>query len=643
VAPTLSGRARLRWGLGAAALYLALALMQLYPAWLAPENGVVGDWMHPDMISNHWLYRWLPEQVLSGGSILHNDRYYLPVGDGPWLAGNGSDALPFTFLAHWLGWPGSVTFWSIGIVVANGLAGYTLARVGGAKPAGAIVGGAVLAAFPYVAYELSCARLAQAPLYWFALFLASWIRLLEDPKVWRGVLAGALYGACAFTYWYYGLWAAGAGALLFAFRREWRALLSFVPTALVFTLPPLLLFLQNWSGIPGAAGEGFPHQLAMDSGLPLTFPLLNSGPLKAVTLSFTGLFLAGWSLRGERRWWSFGLAAAAAGFYLMSLGPEIKLPGGEETGIPGPYLLVYGLSGTLRRFWWPYRHIAPMAICLVPLAALGAEALLRGLEGWRTPALVGLVALIPIELQTRGAPASVTTSWWEAPEAYEALAELPGGALLELPIYGPLARTQQSLSYQWVHGRALVNGHAMWVDRVRPTAWDEWVDAQALLSGLRDFEAGERAGEWSVSAAELAALRAEGVGYISLNPEFFPGELADLEAHYAALLEALLGPPVAEADEVRFWAIGGDGGSVSLPVWSPPASYLAKDGTTMPTPSTINARGWRPLPRTIPPQLPPEQSHMDPNDEDAVRARERQLSPMLRRKRERDRAREAEK
>ena len=44
------------------------AAWMLYPAWLAPEHVLVGDWRHPDTLSNHWLYAWVALWVMPPGS-----------------------------------------------------------------------------------------------------------------------------------------------------------------------------------------------------------------------------------------------------------------------------------------------------------------------------------------------------------------------------------------------------------------------------------------------------------------------------------------------------------------------------------------------------------------------------------------------
>lgn len=649
---------RILWWLLAILLYVGLALYALYPAWLTPEHGVVGNWAHPDMISNHWLYRWISHQLVTGGSILHNDRYYVPVGDAPWLAGNGSDAIPYTLVALFLAWPGSVTFWTALTLVLNGLSGMALARATGARHAGALVVGAAVCFSSYVLFELCGGRFAQAPLYWMGFFLVAWLKLLEAAPTtgpaWPGrraaalaALAGLLYGGAAFTYWYYGLWAAWFGALIFAFQPRWRALVPFVPMALATTLPPLAVFLAHWGEVVGAAeASEFPHPLARESALPLTFGLwsgrgrwgevtlplaLSLGALLAVGARVTGPVLAtrGGRARLRAAWDAFsplerGLVAASLLFYGLSLGPTVLLPGEVSTGLPGPYWLAYGLAGTLRRFWWPYRHIGPLTLLLVPLAAHGVDSLLGWLRAQaapdlrgRVPALgaVALTLLLPFEVGARAGRISTQTSYWVEPEPYRELDRLPGDAILEPPLSPQLAASQQPLSYQWVHGKRLVGGHAMWVDRVRPDAWDAWVAKNTLLTSLQTLEQGELLGPLKLEAADIAGLREVGVRYAVLNPEYFPAELAPLVPAYSSVFEALFGEPVLEAEEGLYvWDLERYTGVVEVDAlpFRIPGSLRGQTGEgLLPRLGRGASLGWRDLARRFPPELEAEESGDD--------------------------------
>lgn len=608
----------------AGAVYLSIALYCLYPAWVSPTHGVVGDWTHPDALGNHWLYRWIPEMLSRGGSILHNDRYYWPVGDAPFLAGNGSDAVPFTALGSWVDWPFSVTVWCLLTVVLNGFGGLVLAEAAGVAGGGALVTGAFVAFSPYVARELSAGRFAQAGLWTSAFFLAAWLRLLREPGWRRAAWAGLWFSLAAFQYWYYGLWMALAGVCFWLGRPRVGPVLRFLPFALAGTVPPLALFLANWGAIPGVEEVAFPHPLSIDYALSATFPVWSgTGSLASLALPL-GLSALAWAgLRGADAPLRRGVLVAAALFYALCLGPELLTPAGESTGVPGPYQLVYRWSPVLQRFWWPYRHLAPLTLVLLPLVARGAQRLLAWLDVAYAPLV--LVALIPIESYGRGAVVEVSSSWFTPPASYRALAELPAGNVLELPLFEKIARNESSLSYQWVHGHTLLAGHAMWVDRVRPQAWDAWVAQQPLLAALRSFEAGKLTGAWALDGAPWAD---GAVAYVTLNREYFPGELAPLREAHAAFLTAWYGPAVIKGGGVAVWDVRGPPAETTYvwPSWSPPAGYVSSSGLAS-LPESVRAAGWRNWPRTVPPAEPEVRSASKERE-----ARTARLPPMLRRK-----------
>lgn len=534
----------------AAALSLGLALYLTFPVWLHPRQGVIGNWQHPDMISNHWLYRWVAEQLAQGGSLLHNDRYYLPVGDAPWLAGNGNDAVLAAPLLWLLGWPFGVTVWTLLTLTLNGVSGWAFCRASGADRHASLLGAVTLTLCTYTLGELGAGRLAQAPLYWSGFFLALWRQQLDDPTWRRGLLAGLCFGGAAFTYPYQGLWAAMMGLGLWTARPGLLAILRTAPTTALGCLP-LGIFLSRWSSIPGTAEGTFPHPITVDSGLPWTWLFssvpepMQQGPVPLIVLV---LVVAG-LVKAPRTRWTWTLLGIAGVFFVLALGPELRTAGGELTGVPGPFAWFYGAAAPLRRFWWPYRQAWMVLLALLPIAATGLV-WVRGELGL-TPLRFAtlLVALLVGESVVRGDSRGVPVSTWAPPLAYARLQDLPDGALLELPLATPWTRSQQSLSYQWVHGRALVNGHAMWVPRVRPDAWDAWVADNRFLHQLSELSLGRGGALLTVTAEDLAALADAGVRYISVNPEYYQGEFLALAPLHRTLLQTLFGDPVVSEGE----------------------------------------------------------------------------------------------
>jgi hypothetical protein len=170
----------------------------------------------------------------------------------------------------------------------------------------------------------------------------------------------------------------------------------------------------------------------------------------------------------------------------------------------------------------------------------------------------------------------------------------------------------------------------MWVDRVRPAKWDEWIKAQPLLDAIRRFEAGELSGAWSLDDAAPWANSA--VQYITINREYYPGELAPLATAEASFLTSLFGPPVVAKGRVTVWEVSKLPARRDYvwPAWTPPQTYVSDSGLAA-LPDTVHAAGWLNWPRVFPPAAPQKQSTLDKNE-----LRYSRLPPMLRRKLERE-------
>ena len=123
------------------------------------------------------------------------------------------------------------------------------------------------------------------------------------------------------------------------------------------------------------------------------------------------------------------------------------------------------------------------------LAAQGVNALLTHTQQRGGPLrFIGLAALVPLTLWLQGQPLSaVTTPLSGAPPIFE-LGALPEGGLIQLPLSPQVSSSQAPLYFQLYHQRPMLNGHAQWVDRVRPMLWDEQINAHPFLSDLQGYE-----------------------------------------------------------------------------------------------------------------------------------------------------------
>jgi hypothetical protein len=573
--------------------------------WADPTRGLVGDWTHPDMLSNHWVYTWVAEQLATGGSLLHNDRYYHPVGDAPFLAGNASGAVLAAPFLWALGHPLGLDVYLLGVLAANVVAGAALARAVGARPVPAAIGGVAFGLCPYLLTELSAGRFAQVPAWELAGGLALWIGALERASIARGAGAGLLIGLAGVEYFYQGGFGglaavvlAGAAARAEPARLRSGRWLATVATgaavAIGTVLPLLLVFLRGWGAVVGAseAEAAFPHPLALEASLMWTWPVLpDTRAMVPQHVSLVLLALAAWEARRRGGWATGGLAVVGVLGWALSLGPRLLTPDGPADGSHLPFAWLYGAHPTLARFWWPYRHAVLVALAV---AALGARALSRVAEA--LPPRVGLLACaavaiaVPLELHVRGATVTVSTSTLKPTPPYvAALAALEPGVVIDLPASPELWIGQQHLTLQAAHRHPLFDGHAMWVDRVRPDVWDARVAASSFLTELQRFERGlptprdpARAGRFEYDPADIARLRADGLRYVVVWRELFAAPIGELPVALEALLGSLFGQPVVSEDGLKAWDLDRHVGTgrVAAPRWRWPPHVPLGDGSS---------------------------------------------------------------
>ncbi len=588
--PSTASRGDRRWWLLAAATSLAVAGTVAFPAWLHPTTSLPCHVVHPDCGGNQWLLAWVADRVLHGEGLLHNDRYYWPVGDTPFLAGNGGEGLLYAPFHLLFGWPVAANLHLLLLVAANGLAAAWAARGAGASWPGAFLAAAAMGASPYVMRELTAGRAVQGDLSWCLWYLGALLRLLEAPSVRRALLAGALLAAASCLYWYHGVFLVLASGILVAGTAPgrwraggvraavpWRALAMLAATAGVLAAGPLAWYLAHWSLLPGtAATSTFPHPLAVADSLDPTWPFLareaQDQAVSAVVLLLGAAQLVRVLLgRSNRPWLDLALVGVWGVFFVLALGPAFRVAG------VSPFDAVYGLAAPLRRFWWPSRHVAVAQIAVVLLAA-------RAVPCPRRPAAavvlaLGLTALVPAALALQHAPVRTevtrTVAW--PPPFYDEVRRLPGTLALDLPLSPYVAISQKHLLYQLVHRKTLITGHAVWLDRVRPPAWDAFVEGNSFLRGIRRIEEGDPTTTFTFEAADLGALQAAGLGPVIVNAEQFPLVRSQAPRRLRRLFDVLFGRSRTSMSRAWAWDTSGWTGVTAVPVppFAPSAQELA--------------------------------------------------------------------
>jgi hypothetical protein len=165
----------------------------------------------------------------------------------------------------------------------------------------------------------------------------------------------------------------------------------------------------------------------------------------------------------RRRTWPFEQKLFAVLFSVLGIGAVIfSLPSPlPKTDIPGPSRLLWQL---VPQFRVSSRFVALVMTALVPLAALGLEALRRSLARRGRAGLVASVSVVAL------AAVGTTVEFWlntstsdvsHVPPYYRVVERAPRGNLAEYP----LAKAEQAVNsdylfWQRVHRRPLINGAA---------------------------------------------------------------------------------------------------------------------------------------------------------------------------------------
>lgn len=580
-------------------LSVFIAVLRLGPVFWNPSQYCVGGWGHPDNLGNHWLLVWVAEQLRMGESILHNTDYYVPVGDYPWLAGNGSEGFLYAPF-HWLlDWPMAVVPLVVLYFVGIGLGGYTIALQAGAGRWGALVASTVLTSSGFWTREMNAGRFSQLDGMWLLLSLGLFwgLCIKARRKVWI-VGCGICIGLTGFFYWYYAYFFVLSAtvcvgcALLFRLELRWKQISQAALVSWITIAPLAFIYWINWHLVPGVDEGVFPSPDAFADAMTLSGSwLVPFGRTAGAVQSIPTLLLtvAGCiqvrKFNPNQRWGVFSALMLCLVFGLLAFGPKTPL-----------FELFYGWAEPLRRFWWPSRHLVIWTVGFSILAGLGADSLLKRVsKTLRGPTSVGLALLIPFSFWLQGdRPFHANHTPIEHPvEEYTPIAELAGDVIMMHPINPKVANTQLPLLLQLTHKKRLLTGHGMWVDRVRPQAWDQFVENNTFLSSLSKYEEGS-VQKLTVSAEDIERLRKEGVELVVLDAKLFPRPLMGLVPNLAKVYTTLFGQPVHRGDQLRVWSISNWTGTteVDFPPWTPSPNLTLGNGRhKMPDP--VEGRGVR--------------------------------------------------
>lgn len=380
---------------------------------------------HPRLaVKTHlWQYWWTREALFTPGRhLFQTPLLYHPEGlDTLRELGNfflPLVSLPFQFLFGLVG-GFNVTF--ILMMAATGLATYALCRRFVASRLACLLGGLAVVALPYTWVEVYNGVPEIAILFWIPVCLLALDACLEHPSARRGALLGLSLFLAAMSSWYYGFFLTLAVPLGFCVRflgvikkepaQKNRAALRPLAVALLVTLAvhgsltlPFVLRMrqasrvtadwEEWTDSPLFGAKANPEVTEFLG--PWRFPPVDEnipyGPEDFILFPFAvfpGFVVLGLGALGllRRRSLSPALAAIGICFFIMALGPYLKL-GGTTRFLP----FRIPLPGYFLASLWPgfsafvlhsYRAVVIPSVLLAVLAARGAECLLQRLPGKR--------------------------------------------------------------------------------------------------------------------------------------------------------------------------------------------------------------------------------------------------------------------
>ena len=581
------------------AVYLVGTLVFLWPMPGRMSTHIWGDRF--DAWTTLWLIEHLGAGIADGTLSAETTEIIFPIGYNLWSFGHAA----LQFIGALMVAVGMPLVWSYNALLVlglatTGLAGHALGRLLGGDHLAGFVAGVVLCTSPYLYGEgaAGCIELVAAGL--IPLFAWTLVRLARQPT-WSRALQSALALAVIGPFnWYYTLFAGMLGLGLVA----WHALeghrraaamglgAMVLAGALNAPLVPLVrretptrpqiepaAFTQEetWNRAKEVADVRVPladltddrlleldalqvvqNSTRVPALLVADFPVnpLDSTPGR---LAF-GLGLMGFLVVPRR---TRGWVVIAGGATLLTLGPFLTIDGtpplpGWSAENPLPYFYAYEHLPFFSKAYRPYRIGVIALTCLAAAAGAGLGALRgRWPELARRGFVVGVAVLAFSQPHWAGSrPAERPLADARIPAIYDRLAELPEGAVIEVPLsYQPYSVANARFQYNQVaHQKPLLNCNQL-IRRTDLANFRDYVEANAFLGTVLDL--GRRPLPHRFAGSELAALHQDGFRYVVVHRKVeadavrLAGDMGHADLVGMAGFEVLrmaLGEPVIEDD-----------------------------------------------------------------------------------------------
>lgn len=498
---------------------VAAAIFTL-PASLSPSSALLG---YPgDNFQHAWFLWHFARAVASGHNPFYTRLLFYPARAN--LAWSTLDplagilALPLSLLA------GPVIAYNLSLILQLALGAFfarlLCLRICRNETA-ALFGGIAFGLGPFLlAHALGHLSLVTAfPIPLYVLAVDNLLRK-QTPSWKDGVLAGLALFLTALAHYNYTVFCIMLTAVILAadlaiagttsaralLKRTWLALTVAAATFLAAFSPLLIMLLGNRTDVPAPRTTAHIVQYSADA-LGFLIPSWNDVLLgnfahgldaRIFAAGFEGTVYVGpvllllailgiWKGRAKQPQWTMRAAIAAIFFYLLSLGPEIRILG-RLTKIPGPAALLYHFRFA-RFISVPARFEVIVLLCLAILSAIGLAWCLDNLQkNWHKRALVVVAsALLVFESITvpfpkssivdPAAPSGTTTPLQSC--TLPASAQ-HGAAVLTFPLQR-WPYVQKAMWMQLTDGGrfALVDGYLSYVPR---DVWHEFYDLPLLRS-----------------------------------------------------------------------------------------------------------------------------------------------------------------
>jgi hypothetical protein len=470
-------RNRILAHLAAFAVGILLAIVFTLPGSLSPNSALLG---YPgDNFQHAWFLWHFARAVARARNPFYTNLLFYPNrANLAWSTTDplaGTLALPLSFLV------GPVSAYNLSLVLQLALSAF-FARLLCLKitrdEVAALFGGALFGFSPFfLAHALGHLSLVTAfPIPLFVLLLD---RIFTDqhPSRKLGVLLGSAMFLAALAHYDYAvlcLLVAFFWLVIDTFRhsnqerfatlaRVWKPLLVAAATFLVCFSPLLVMLVGSRADVPISRGLSHVGQFSADA-LGFLVPSWNHVLLghlarhwdpRLFVAGFEGTvyfglvalalaILAFWTRRSTNALWAKRALLLGLIFYLLSLGPVIRL-WGRSAHVPGPAALFY-LLPFARFFSAPARFQAVVALCLAILCSLGVKFLLEKYpKRSQRIAVVALLAVlllcdyltVPFPTSSTVDPAAVAPANESSHLAVQACTlppDIRGGTVLTFPL-----------------------------------------------------------------------------------------------------------------------------------------------------------------------------------------------------------------